>query len=89
LFLLSGAGRCPRLRPNLLLSKNPVKTKYCKIPNCRKYVFFLFDGSTAGAVLGVICRIWLLPEEGTVWELALVIALYKCEPKSSLGFEAR
>ena len=31
-------------------------------------------GSTAGAVLGVTCRFWLLPEVGTVWELALVIA---------------
>ncbi|MDA7085542.1 FUSC family protein [Pseudomonas sp. SA3-5] len=31
-------------------------------------------GSSAGAVLGVICRFWLLPEVGTVWGLALVIA---------------
>lgn len=31
-------------------------------------------GSTAGAILGVVCRFWLLPEVGTAWELALVIA---------------
>lgn len=31
-------------------------------------------GSIAGAILGVVCRLWLLPEVATAWELALVIA---------------
>ncbi|WP_455918320.1 hypothetical protein [Pseudomonas cerasi] len=75
-------------------AKSITKQKSCKDkilqnPKLQEICSFLFDGSTAGAVLGVICRIWLLPEEGAVWELALVIVLYKCEPKSSLGFEAR